>query len=175
VSETLNTADTIRGWVSQIKNPPPLEREDEKGNGEEEGMGTIEEVRMILDLGSGVNGHKDICHGGFVAVILDEVTGFLLVANEVRDRALSVSGSAENEEIIKRRRSGREKFKGPVMTASLAIRYERPVVTPGIVVARAVMDRVEGRKRFVRGTVEDLEGGVYARGEGVFVQLKEKL
>jgi hypothetical protein len=34
---------------------------------------------------------------------------------------------------------------------------------------------VEGRKRFVKGTLEDGKGELYARGEGVFVQVKESL
>jgi ribosomal protein L24E len=34
---------------------------------------------------------------------------------------------------------------------------------------------VEERKGFVTGTVEDGEGRVYVRGDGVFVQLREKL
>ncbi len=168
MSETLNTGQTIRAWLSQARVP------------REPRSPIISEVRALLDLGSGVNGHQDVCHGGFVAVVLDEVTGLLLVANEMRERERDTQGLVVEDADGQGEReqeggAGRESFRGPVMTASLAVRYERPVPTPGVVVARAVLGRVEGRKRFVTGTVEDGEGKVYARAEGVFVQLKEKL
>jgi hypothetical protein len=57
--------------------------------------GPIDEVRVFLDLGSGVGGHPHICHGGFVAVGLDEVMGLLPVANEERDRELNAKFSWE--------------------------------------------------------------------------------
>jgi hypothetical protein len=46
-----------------------------------EGSPAIQEVRTLMDLGNGVNGHPDICHGGFVATMLDEVIGVLLTLN----------------------------------------------------------------------------------------------
>ena len=46
-----------------------------------EGPLAIQEVRTLMDLGNGVNGHPDICHGGFVATVLDEVIGILLTLN----------------------------------------------------------------------------------------------
>jgi hypothetical protein len=45
----------------------------------------IQAVRTIMDLGNGVNGHPDVCHGGFVATMLDEVMGVLLTINLERD------------------------------------------------------------------------------------------
>jgi thioesterase superfamily protein 4 len=70
---------------------------------------------------------------------------------------------------------GRQRLKGPVFTGSLRVDYVKPCPTPGVVLARAVLSRVEGRKRFVKGTLEDGRGVVYARGEGMFVQVKETL
>jgi hypothetical protein len=34
-----------------------------------------------MDLGGGLNGYPGICHGGFVATMLDEVCGLLIVLN----------------------------------------------------------------------------------------------
>jgi len=48
------------------------------------------------------------------------------------------------------------------MTASLNVRHKRPVLTPGVVLARAVLEGVEGRKRFVTEYMEDGKGMVYA-------------
>lgn len=35
----------------------------------------------MMDLGDGLNGHPKICHGGFVATMLDEVIGVLITLN----------------------------------------------------------------------------------------------
>jgi thioesterase superfamily protein 4 len=37
----------------------------------------------MMDLGDGLNGHPKICHGGFVATMLDEVIGVLITLNLV--------------------------------------------------------------------------------------------
>jgi hypothetical protein len=70
----------------------------------------------------------------------------LLVANEQRDAGL---GGGEGE----------ERFRGPVMTASLAIKYERPVPTPGVVLARVVLEGVEGGRSLLRGRWRMGRGG----------------
>jgi hypothetical protein len=77
----------------------------------------------------------------------------LLVANEQRDAGL---GGGEGE----------ERFRGPVMTASLAITYERPVPTLGVVLARAVLEGWEGRKRLLRGRWRMGRGGFMRGGTG---------
>lgn len=46
-----------------------------------EGEPAYREVRTIMELGDGLNGHPKICHGGFVATMLDEVTGVLIQFN----------------------------------------------------------------------------------------------
>jgi thioesterase superfamily protein 4 len=40
-----------------------------------------EEVRMIVELGDGLNGFPKVAHGGFVATMLDEVMGVLITTN----------------------------------------------------------------------------------------------
>jgi hypothetical protein len=48
---------------------------------EKEGDAAFHEVRTIMELGSGLNGHPNIAHGGFVATMLDEVLGVLIQLN----------------------------------------------------------------------------------------------
>jgi thioesterase superfamily protein 4 len=94
-------------------------------------------------LGSGVNGHVDTGHGGFVAVLFDE--GFGLVAGNQRpnDRA--------------------------VMTVSLKIDYKKPVPTPGVVLFRGWLEKEERRKMWIRGAIEDGDGTVLATAESLFI------
>ncbi|GFG04533.1 alpha-1,3/1,6-mannosyltransferase alg-2 [Aspergillus udagawae] len=98
-----------------------------------------EQGYLLLHLGRGVSGQPDIAHGGFLATVLDQVTGNLIGA------------------------SGLDRGRGAV-TVYLNVKYQRPVRVPGAVVARAEIGRVEGRKIYVEGEicVADQEG----EGEG---------
>ncbi|OCL11698.1 hypothetical protein AOQ84DRAFT_373742 [Glonium stellatum] len=126
-----------------------------------EGSPAIQEVRTLMDLGNGVNGHPDICHGGFVATMLDEVTGVLLTLNiEIqngRGRGQSVSEPMN------------------LFTAYLKITYKKPVRTPGVVLCTAKFEKREDNKAWVVGTVEDGQGTVFATGEALFVEPRSKL
>lgn len=66
------------------------------------------------------------------------------------------------------------------MTAYLKVDYRKPFKTPGVLLARAWLEKKEGRKMWGRGTIEDGEGIVYADGEALFIVVaslrpKEKL
>ena len=128
-SKTLATPDTIAAWQSFYK--PAT------------GDSKFCEIVALLSLGSGVNGHLDTCHGGFVSVILDEVIG----------TAAEYERPAEKS----------------TMTAYLKVDFKKPVPTPSIILCRAWLEKVEGRKLWGRGTIEDGEGVVLATGEALFV------
>lgn len=54
------------------------------------------EIKEIAVLGDGLNGFPQICHGGFVATLLDEVCGVLIVLNmEKRMERLKKNGPAQ--------------------------------------------------------------------------------
>ena len=66
------------------------------------------------------------------------------------------------------------------MTAYLKVDYRKPVKTPGVLLARAWLEKTEGKKMWGRGTIEDGEGNVLADGEALFIVVaslrpKEKL
>jgi len=109
--------------------------------------GTIPETRMVLHLGSGLNVLPDICHGGLLALLCDEVMGLLMTFHE----------------------------DAQTVTARLNITYRRPVPTPGLVLSRARLVKREKRKMWVEGEVEDGEGGIFASAEALFVELKASL
>jgi acyl dehydratase len=68
----------------------------------------------------------------------------------------------------------------PVMTGYLNTRFEKPVRTGSVekgnvVLVRARMVKSEGRKYWMEGQVCGEGGEVMARGEALFVMLREKL
>lgn len=127
--KTLATEDTITAWQSFYRDATkPGERP---------------EVWGLLKLGSGVNGHIDTCHGGFLSVVLDEILGNV----------------AEHEKPVDR----------STMTAYLHVGYKKPVHTPGCVLVKAGLEKKEGRKIWVNGTIEDGQGNVSTTGEALFI------
>lgn len=56
------------------------------------------------------------------------------------------------------------------MTASMKVDFKKAVPTPGVVLGRARVERSEGKKAWICATLEDGCGGVFARGEGLFVR-----
>ncbi|KAI0968619.1 HotDog domain-containing protein [Xylaria arbuscula] len=114
----------------------------------------IDDLKTFITLGSGLNGYPGICHGGMVMAILDDVTGLLVALNH--ERKTTPGGFSH-------------------MTAYLNTRFIKPVQTPATLLVRAWFSKVEGRKYFIEGTVEDEGGVVLARAEALFVQLKSSL
>jgi len=134
LSETLQTDNTIRKAVVYVRNRPSE---------------TPEETLVLYDLGSGVNGFPNICHGGFVATLLDEVTGVLItVRNTSQKKTL------------------------PFMTANLNVTFRKPVATPGVVLARARVVKSLGRKLWIEGSLENQHGDVCSTVSALFVELK---
>jgi acyl-coenzyme A thioesterase PaaI-like protein len=102
-----------------------------------------EEVQVAFHLGEGICGHKGIVHGGLTATMIDEVSG-----------AAAFS------------------CVGPCFTANLNIDYIKPLFTPAWVLVRAHVERNEGRKVFVHASVENGEGGIYAKAVVLFIKPK---
>jgi thioesterase superfamily protein 4 len=130
--KTLATDDTISAWQSfyQAASSP---EESAK-------------VWALLKLGSGVNGHIDTCHGGFLAVVLDEVIGTISEYERPPDKS--------------------------TMTAFLKVDYKRPVPTPGYVLVKSWVEKREGRKIWARGSIEDGEGNILTVGDALFLVIE---
>ncbi|KAF1987289.1 hypothetical protein K402DRAFT_420510 [Aulographum hederae CBS 113979] len=144
-SETLQTNRTIQALLSVCSKPD---------------MSTsplpIREVRMLVAIGDALNGHVNTAHGGLLGCLLDEAMGTHLGVNiEFMSR----------KEVAKKLTS--------TMTAYLNVSYKRPVPTPGVVLVRTKIVKSEGRKRWVKGTIEDEQGNVLTIGEALFLGIKK--
>ena len=146
----------------------------------------LSQIKTIMELGSGLNGHSNIAHGGFVSTILDETMG-----------------------VVNVKLNGRHTF-----TAYLNVTFKKPTPTPGIVMCRAWISKVgmiyihiiktdrkkkmktisnntsssfflllffffllssDGRKRFTCASLEDGSGTVFATAEALFLSFKAAL
>lgn len=169
LAETLRTDRTIRTLLTLR----PVKEEDDDL--------AYKRIATIVDLGDGLNGYPQILHGGFVATLLDEVCGVLIVLNlERRSQRLKELGSASSEiemgyytacemPYITDIRAAR------LINADLNTTYKKPVPAPKILLCTARIEREDGRKIYVRATIEDGSGTVYTEGEAMFIQMKTKL
>jgi hypothetical protein len=118
---TLQTPDTFRAFLA-VRTPT--------------------ETIMLVSLGSGMNGHACILHGGIVATIFD-----MALAATMDTTAAAA-------------------------TAWLKVTYKKPTPAPGVVMVRSRVTNKEGRKWFLSGTLENGTGTVYAEGECMFVEVR---
>jgi acyl-coenzyme A thioesterase PaaI-like protein len=104
---------------------------------------------FLLSLGDDLDGMRGRAHGGFSSLVLDQITG-----------------------------SSAHYFKPdpiPPATATITVDYKMPISTPCVVLARAWVIEMSGRKVWVRGVLEDGMGGTYAVGKALFVLAKPNL
>ncbi|KAF1947647.1 hypothetical protein EJ02DRAFT_417161 [Clathrospora elynae] len=151
-AETLSTDRTIRAILTLR---PSKEDDDDLA---------YKEIMTIVDLGAGLNGYPQIAHGGLVATLLDEVCGVLIVLN------------MENK-VQRLRALGRSSTTPDYLTAYLNTSYKKPVPTPGLLLCTAKIEQQQqdGRKLYVRATIEDGTGTIYTTGEAMFVRATTRL
>lgn len=61
------------------------------------------------------------------------------------------------------------------VTAELKVMYQRPCPIPGTTLCRTWVEKIQGRKVWIEGVLEDGKGLGYARTQSLFVRFKEKL
>jgi acyl-coenzyme A thioesterase PaaI-like protein len=109
---------------------------------EGDAIGEYEEC-MLLSLGHDVDGKHGRAHGGLDSLVLDTILG--ATAHHAVPSRL------------------------PPATATLTVDFHRPVNTPGVILARAWLLKITGRKIWVRGVLEDGEGKALASGKALFI------
>jgi acyl-coenzyme A thioesterase PaaI-like protein len=103
----------------------------------------------LMSVGTGLDGKTGRAHGGLTSVVMDQLLGG--TANRL---------AAQNED--------------PPATATLTVDYKAPIDTPGVILARAWATEITGRKVWLKGSIEDGRGKVYATGKALFVHPRPK-
>ncbi|KAK4122027.1 hypothetical protein N657DRAFT_657516 [Parathielavia appendiculata] len=147
ICRMLNTPGAIPAYILFYTAPPTPDS-------------IICELSALVALGPMLNGWAGVCHGGVVAMLLDDMMGQVVVLNNERG-LLGVDG-------------------GPMVTSRLETRFLKPVRTgmaqsANVVLVTGRLVKVEGRKYLLEAEVRGEDGEVLARGESVFVALRWKL
>lgn len=106
------------------------------------------QTRMLFSLGPGLNGHSGFAAGGFIGSLIDEVTGQCVA---------TVFGRG-------------------IITAEMTVKYLNMLSTPRVVLCRAwIEEEPVRRKVWVKASIEDGLGSVFATGNALFIRGKPKL
>ncbi|SMR46853.1 unnamed protein product [Zymoseptoria tritici ST99CH_1E4] len=152
MAKTWNTSSTIHQVLSFFRSSSTPRSESITYP---EPASTRGEMRRFYTLGSDLNAHPNLLHGGVIAVLLDSTLG-RAIGSTLHDRGLTGVES--------------------MFTVQLNVAYKKPVRTPGTVMVRAWVVKLEGegRKVWAKGRVEGEGGVVHAEAEGMWVSPKEK-
>ncbi|SPO07202.1 uncharacterized protein DNG_09896 [Cephalotrichum gorgonifer] len=124
----------------------------------------IKSSSILFDLRPGLNGFNGSAHGGLLSSLIDEAMGSLIFINHLVQTTHEKQGRklpAGTLDLNSTR----------VFTASMAVRFQKPVPTPSIVVVTASLVKIEGRKIFFDVTVKGQHGEEYARCDGLWLSL----
>lgn len=106
---------------------------------------------VLLSLGSDLNGHNDTLQGGIAAVFLDRFAGVLFGLNDPTVTSVRV------------------------YTAYLNVTYRKPIRTPQVVIGKANIHHMEGRKLNIHVEMQDKDGTVLCEAKALFVKARENL
>ncbi|KAJ1921018.1 hypothetical protein H4219_000876 [Mycoemilia scoparia] len=100
----------------------------------------------VFHLGRSLCGHKRVVHGGMIATMFDEMTARPALLNLPR-------------------------YTG--FTAYLNVNYRLPVLADQVLTIECGVDRIDGRKVFVKGVLKDHKGSVLSDCDALFVSPKD--
>ncbi|SCV69471.1 BQ2448_2491 [Microbotryum intermedium] len=103
------------------------------------------EAVFVMHLGRGLCGHEGVVHGGLLATVLDESLAWTALQSLPSNIGV---------------------------TATLSLSYKKPTFADQFVVVRTEWVRQEGRKVWVQGQIEDLDGQVLVQADALFVEPK---
>ena len=103
---------------------------------------------FLISIGDGFDGKAGRAHGGFNSLVLDQVSGSC--AHHTRPDPI------------------------PPATATLTVDFKAPIGTPAVLLCRAWMVEMTGRKMWVRGVMENEHGEAYATSKALFIAAKEQ-
>ncbi|KAI0387707.1 HotDog domain-containing protein [Hypomontagnella monticulosa] len=170
VRKTMNSADTVRACVTFIRMVRPMRAKPSTNNNSKPGQGDKEKKALsgseallsgggkengedmrnpfllfnaLADLGTDLQSFVGTMHGGLFGVLMDEVMG-----------------TAANMQAA-----------NGAYTVKFTTNFRRAVQTPQVVLIRGRVVRKDGRKLYVKGTIEDKDGNVMAEGDGLWLAM----
>ncbi|KAE9368340.1 hypothetical protein N431DRAFT_428152 [Stipitochalara longipes BDJ] len=140
--KNLKTPDSTISQLNDQARPAPIDSTDS----------ATPEVICLMALGDDLQAHPSIVHGGFQAVIFDEVMRLLILLHQ---NNICMPGPRDIH-----------------FTATMTISYSVAVVAPSNVLVRSRLLRREGRKWFARAEIINSAGKILTTSESMWVTAK---
>jgi acyl-coenzyme A thioesterase PaaI-like protein len=121
----------------------------------------VTSASLLLDLRPGVNGFNGTVHGGLIAAMMDEAMGTFLFQNDTLNRKAKAKGLIPQ--------TAKDFASFGYVTVRMDVSYHKPISTPSIVVVTAALDRVEGKKTYIRVVVRGERGESYASCNSLWI------
>lgn len=115
-------------------------------------MCTLPDVICLMSLDRDLDAHPSIVHGGFQAVLFDEVMRFVILLHQ---DLVCQPGPRDDH-----------------YTANMSISYCAPVMTPTNVVVRAWLTNREGRKWFTTAEIVDCTDSILTTAKSMWITVK---
>ncbi len=110
------------------------------------------ELIFLMTLGEDLQAHPSIVHGGFQAIIFDEIMRLLILLHQ---NNVCTPGPRDIH-----------------YTANMTVSYSAPVIAPSSVLVRSRLVRREGRKWFTNGEIVNTEGQILTSAESMWITAK---
>jgi acyl-coenzyme A thioesterase PaaI-like protein len=110
------------------------------------------ELNFLMALGEDLQAHPSIVHGGFQAIIFDEIMRLLILLHQ---NNICKPGPRDIH-----------------YTATMTVSYSAPVIASSNVLVRSRLIRREGRKWFTKGEIVNSEGQILASAESMWITAK---
>jgi acyl-coenzyme A thioesterase PaaI-like protein len=159
---TLKTLKTIPRWLlvvhdERVKSLPTSGSQglssSEATDGEQtERSADQPDMLLMLQLDQGVNGFKGVAHGGLLCALLDESLSYC----------------------VEFARQAKSTGRNSLFTANLNVDFRRPVVTPGAAVVKCWVTKMQGRKYWLEGRIEDVDGQVCVQAKGLWIEARSE-
>jgi acyl-coenzyme A thioesterase PaaI-like protein len=123
-------------------------------------------IDSAIYFGPNLEGPPHSAHGGAIATVLDQVVGNIAIAVLGRSEVSCAFAFPKSPN------SQRPRL-GFCVTGSLTVNYHAPVPLKGVYYCEAWIDRVEGKKRFVKAVLKENRESkkIYSSAEAVMVHI----
>ncbi|KAI0435301.1 HotDog domain-containing protein [Xylaria sp. FL1042] len=118
-----------------------------------------------MELHDGLRGFNGTVHGGMICSILDEAMIVFMIHSFILYR------EAKAKDLIPK---DTENACGSA-TASMDVKFLRPLFTPAVVLVKVSLERKEGKKVTLHAAIRDKSGKEYATCTALFIKLPKSL
>lgn len=170
--ETLNTFLTISHCIVLFRDPSVDSAAVVQSN---KPWLPLTQCSVFYDLGEGICGFDNICHGGIQTTLLDDVAGVLGIVN--KHLQAGIVRSANFQRICPETNSGMlDLRKSSIATQRLEVQFLRPLRVPVVVEVAAQVQEIssDGSQLVIEGSIQDGSGKKYATTKAHWTVMRSK-